>query len=177
VSPSLYGFVKGREPVSPEEVAAELLDLHLDGDARAYVEGLVGGDPRFLWDEAGGLRTADPFSLALEEAPYVVFDVETTGSSSAKGGAITELGAVKVLRGAVVDQYSALVNPGRPIEPFVVRLTGITDRMVAGAPAAAEVMPLFDGFAEGCVLVGHNVHFDCSFVAAARADAGLPPLP
>jgi DNA polymerase-3 subunit epsilon len=177
VSPSLYGFVKGREPVSPEEVAAELLDLHLDGDARAYVEGLVGGDPRFLWDEAGGLRTADPFSLALEEAPYVVFDVETTGSSSAKGGAITELGAVKVLRGAVVDQYSTLVNPGRPIEPFVVRLTGITDRMVAGAPDAAEVMPLFDGFAEGCVLVGHNVHFDCSFVAAARADAGLPPLP
>ena len=177
MSPSLYGFVKGREPVSPEEVAAELLDLHLDGDARVRVEELVGGDPRFLWDEAGGLRTADPSSLALEEAPYVVFDVETTGSSSAKGGAITELGAVKVLRGGVVDRYSTLVNPGRPIEPFVVRLTGITDRMVAGAPDAAEVMPLFDGFAEGCVLVGHNVHFDCSFVAAARAAAGLPPLP
>jgi DNA polymerase-3 subunit epsilon len=175
VSPSLYGFVKGREPVTPEEVARELFSPSQNGDARARVEGLVVDDPRFLWDEAGSLRIADVASSPLDDAPYVVFDVETTGSS-AKEGAITEIGALKVVRGRVVDEFATLVNPKRPIEPFVVRLTGITDRMVADAPDAAEVMPLFEEFTEGCVLVGHNVHFDCSFVAAARAANGLLPL-
>jgi DNA polymerase-3 subunit epsilon len=173
VSPSLYGFVKGREPVSPEEIAAEFLSLpDPNGDARVYVERLIANDPRFLW-EGGDLRTADLASLALEDAPYVVFDIETTGSSAGKGG-ITELGALKLVRGDVVDEFSTLVNPGRPIEPFVVRLTGITDRMVATAPTVPEAMASFEEFVEGSVIVGHNVHFDCSFITAARDGTPLP---
>ncbi|MCA1847817.1 MAG: DEDD exonuclease domain-containing protein [Actinobacteria bacterium] len=173
MSPSLYGFVRGREPASPEEIAARFLSLpESNGDARAHVERLIENDPRFLWD-GGRLRTVDLASLALEDVPYVVFDLETTGASAGKGG-ITELGALKLLRGQVVDQFSTLVNPGRPIEPFVVRLTGITDRMVADAPVISEVMPRFEEFIEGSVLVGHNVHFDCSFVTAAREGALLP---
>jgi DNA polymerase III subunit epsilon len=176
VSPSLYGFVGEREPVSPEEIATDFLSLsNPNGDARALAEALIAGDPRFVWDAAGALRTADVASLSPTEAPYVVFDVETTGSSAGKGG-ITEIGAVKLVGGQVVDEFSTLVNPGRKIEPFVVRLTGITDRMVANAPTPAEVMPHFEEFAEGSVLVGHNVHFDNAFVAAAREAAGLPPL-
>jgi DNA polymerase-3 subunit epsilon len=174
VSPSLYGFVHGREPVGPEEIAAEFLSLpHPNGDARSRVERLVSGDPRFVWD-GGYLRTADPTSLALEEAPYVVFDVETTGPAAGKGGAITEFGALKLVGGVVVDEFSTLVNPGRKIDPFVVRLTGITDRMVAKAPPISEVMPRFEEFVEGSVLVGHNVHFDCSFVTASRGGVPLP---
>jgi len=177
VSPSLYGFVGEREPVSPEEIATDFLSLsNPNGDARALAEALIAGDPRFAWDAAGALRTADVASLPPTDAPYVVFDVETTGSSAGKGG-ITEIGAVKLVGGQVVDEFCTLVNPGRKIERFVVRLTGITDRMVADAPAPAEVMPLFEEFAEGSVLVGHNVHFDNAFVAAAREAAGLPPLP
>jgi DNA polymerase-3 subunit epsilon len=177
VSPSLYGFVKSREPVTPEEIAREFLSLpRLNGNARPHVERLVADDSRFLWAEGGALRTADLYSLPLDDAPYVVFDVETTGSS-AKEGAITEIGALKVVRGLVVDEFATLVNPGRRIEPFVVRLTGITDRMVAGASGVGEVMPLFEEFVEGCVLVGHNVRFDCSFVAAAREASDLTPLP
>ena len=175
MSPSLYGFVRDRGPASPELIATELLSLNLNGDARTHVEKLVGGDPRFAWDDEL-LRTVDIASLALGDAPYVVFDLETTGSSAGKGG-ITEIGAVKVVGGLVVDRFSTLVNPGRPIEPFVVRLTGITDRMVEDAPPAAEVMPRFEEFAEGSVLVGHNVSFDCSFVVSAREAAGLDPLP
>jgi DNA polymerase-3 subunit epsilon len=171
VSLSLYGFVRGREPVSPEEIAAEFLALpNLNGDARSHVEALIEGDPRFLW-EGEALATADLLSLALDEAPYVVFDIETTGSSATKGGAITELGALKVVRGEVVEEFATLVNPGRKIDPFVARLTGITNRMVAKAPPISEVMPRFERLVEGSVLVGHNVHFDCSFVTAAR---GLP---
>ena len=174
MSLSLYGFVKGREPVSPEEIAAEFLSLPSpNGDARTRVEKLIGKDPRFLW-EGEALMTADAASLALDEASYVVFDLETTGSSAGKGGAITELGALKVVRGEVVEEFATLVNPDRKIEPFVARLTGITDRMVADAPPISEVMPLFERFVEGSVLVGHNVHFDCSFVHAAREGLPLP---
>jgi DNA polymerase III subunit epsilon len=174
VSTSLYGFVKDHEPVSPEEISTEFLSLTSpNGDTRALVERLVRGDSRFIW-EGEGLRTVHASSLALGEAPYVVFDVETTGSAAGKGGAITEFGALKLVRGEVVDQFSTLVNPGRPIDPFVVRLTGITDRMVSDAPSISEVMPRFEEFVEGCVLVGHNVHFDCSFVTAARGGTPLP---
>jgi DNA polymerase-3 subunit epsilon len=174
VSPSLYGFVRDHEPVGPEEISTEFLSLASpNGDARALVERLVRGDSRFIW-EGEDLRTVYAGSLALEEAPYVVFDVETTGSAAGKGGAITEFGALKLVRGEVVDQFSTLVNPGRPIDPFVVRLTGITDRMVSDAPPISEVMPRFEEFVEGCVLVGHNVHFDCSFVTAARGGTPLP---
>ena len=174
MSTSLYGFVKDHEPVSPEEISTEFLSLTSpNGDARALVERLVRGDSRFIW-EGEGLRTVHAGSLALGEAPYVVFDVETTGSAAGKGGAITEFGALKLVRGEVVDQFSTLVNPGRPIDPFVVRLTGITDRMVSDAPSISEVMPRFEEFVEGCVLVGHNVHFDCSFVTAARGGTPLP---
>ena len=173
--PSLYGFVREHGPVSPELVASEVFALaNLNGDARSRVEKLVGEDPRFAW-RGDNLTTVDTASLALEEAPYVVFDVETTGSSASKG-AITEIGAVKIARGVIVDEFSTLVNPERKIEPFVVRLTGISDHMVAEAPIAAEVMPRFERFVEGSVLVGHNVPFDCAFVAAARETLELPPL-
>lgn len=174
MSPSLYGFVRDSGPVGPEEITASLLSLpDLNGDARAHVERLVEGDPRFLWDADGSLRTADTAALALEEAPYVVFDLETTGASARKGAGITEIGAVKISGGQPVDRFSTLVNPERPIDPFVVRLTGITDSMVAAAPTIEEVMPEFEEFVEGAVLVGHNVQFDFSFVTAARG----APLP
>ncbi len=174
MSPSLYGFVRDHEPVSPEEISTGFLSLASpNGDARGLVERLIEGDARFFW-EGGDLRTAHAGSLPIDEAPYVVFDVETTGSAAGKGGAITEFGALKLVRGEVVDQFSTLLDPGRPIDPFVVRLTGITDRMVAGAPSISEVMPRFEEFVEGCVLVGHNVQFDCSFVTAARGGIKLP---
>ncbi len=174
MSPSLYGFVREHEPVSPEEISTRFLSLaNPNGDARGIVERLIEGDARFLW-EGDDLRTARAGSLPLDEAHYVVFDVETTGSAAGKGGAITELGAMKLVGGEVVDQFSTLVNPGRPIDPFVVRLTGITDRMVADAPPISEVMGRFEEFVEGCVLVGHNVQFDCSFVTAARGGVKLP---
>jgi DNA polymerase-3 subunit epsilon len=133
----------------------------------------VGDDPRFAWGD-GVLRTVDVAALALEDAPYVIFDVETTGAAAGKDGGITEIGALKLVRGQVVDEFATLVNPGRKIDPFVVRLTGITDRMVADAPPVSEVMPRFGEFVEGCVVVGHNVQFDCSFVAAARGGVPLP---
>ncbi|MDX5892950.1 DEDD exonuclease domain-containing protein [Rubrobacter radiotolerans] len=158
--------------MSPEEVASGFLSMpDLNGDARSRVELLTEGDPRFVWDE-GLLRTADLGGCALREVPFVVFDLETTGSS-AKEGRITEFGAVKLVGGEVREKFTTLVNPERHIDPFVTRLTGITDEMVAGAPKVGEVLPLFEEFVEGTVLVAHNARFDCAFVEAARG-ASLP---
>ena len=173
MSRSLFGFVSEREPVRPEVVAAEFLSLRSsNGDARTLIEKVIGEDPRFLW-EGEYLRTMDASELPLADASFVVFDLETTGTSAKEGG-VTEFGAVKVYKGEVVEEFSTLVNPGSPISPYVIRLTGITNEMVADAPKISEILPRFEEFVEGSVLVAHNAPFDTSFVTAARGGNRLP---
>ncbi len=98
----------------------------------------------------------------------MVFDLETTGGSAGGGDAITEIGAVKVRGGEVLGTFATLVNPGVAIRPTITWLTGITEAMVAPAPAVESVLPAFLEWAGAdAVLVGHNVRFDLSFVRAA----------
>jgi DNA polymerase-3 subunit epsilon len=110
----------------------------------------------------------------------VVVDLETTGGAPAASG-ITEIGAVRVRGGHLEDTFVTLVNPGRPIPPFVRDLTGITDDMVAGAPPITEALPRFFAFAGRSVLVAHNATFDMGHLTAARrhvdgAGLDLPSL-
>ena len=72
---------------------------------------------------------------------WVVVDLETTGLGP--GAEITEIGAVRVRDGAVVDEFSSLVKPSRPIPPFITSLTGITPAMVADADPIASVLERF----------------------------------
>ena len=95
---------------------------------------------------------------------FVCLDFETTGFSPAADG-ITEIGAVKVLDGEIVQRFSTLVNPGKAIPYAVTRLTGITDRMVAGSPRIGEILPVFLGFLGSLPLVAHNARFDGEFLA------------
>jgi DNA polymerase-3 subunit epsilon len=115
----------------------------------------------------------------LVDTTFVVVDLETTGGSPADC-AITEIGAVKVRGGQVLGEFQTLLDPGRPIPPFIAVLTGITDAMVAGAPAEAEAVPAFLEFARGAVLVAHNAGFDTGFLRAACARLGVawpdPPV-
>lgn len=97
----------------------------------------------------------------------MVVDLETTGGAPAASG-ITEIGAVRVRAGRLEDTFVTLVNPGRPIPPFVRDLTGITDDMVAGAPPIADALPRFFAFAGRSVLVAHNAAFDVGHLTAAR---------
>lgn len=108
----------------------------------------------------------------------MVVDLETTGGAPAASG-ITEIGAVRMRAGRVEDTFATLVNPGRPIPPFVRNLTGITDEMVAGAPPIAEALPRFLDFAGRSVLVAHNASFDMGHLRAARLhlDGGALELP
>ncbi len=95
---------------------------------------------------------------------YVVFDLETTGTSP-NNDSIIEISAVKVKEGQVVDTFSTLVNPKRPIPSYATAVNGITDEMVENAPILEEVLPLFNEFIGNNVLVGHNIHcFDMKFI-------------
>jgi DNA polymerase-3 subunit alpha (Gram-positive type) len=94
---------------------------------------------------------------------YVVFDIETTGLSPIND-MITEIGAVKVENGIVVDEFSQLINPERSIPEKIVNITGITDEMVKDKPTINEVLPSFENFIEDSILVAHNASFDVGFL-------------
>lgn len=96
---------------------------------------------------------------------YVVVDVETTGGR-APNDRVTEIGAVKVRGGRIIDEWSSLINPQRHIPAFITQLTGITNAMVAGAPTFAEIADSFEAFLSGAVFVAHNVNFDHGFISS-----------
>jgi len=121
--------------------------------------------------------TFDELGEPLREVTFVVFDLETTGTSPATS-AITEIGAVKVRAGEVIGEFATLVDPGCGIPPFITVLTGITDMMVAAAPRLDTVLPSFLEFARDTVLVAHNAPFDLGFLKAACETHGYPwPVP
>jgi DNA polymerase-3 subunit epsilon len=109
-------------------------------------------------------------------APRLAFvDVETTGSSPTRER-VTEIGLVRVdfdgdaIR---VDEWSTLVNPGRPIPPEIEWLTGITNDMVRAAPPFSEIAQELIDRLEGAVFVAHNARFDYGFLRAEFTRAGL----
>lgn len=94
---------------------------------------------------------------------YVVVDIETTGHLS-PFNRITEVAAVKVMNGQVVDRFQSLINPQRSIPRDIQSLTGITNEMVARAPAFHEVADLLHDFTKDAIFVAHNVQFDYGFI-------------
>ena len=104
---------------------------------------------------------------------FIVFDIETTGLSAASCK-ITEIGAVRVKDGEILERYNRFVNPGVPIPQNIVELTGITDEMVADAPPISEVLPDFFHFIGDRLLVAHNAVFDTGFIRVAAEQCGLP---
>ncbi|NML24414.1 3'-5' exonuclease [Zoogloea dura] len=98
-----------------------------------------------------------------------VIDFETTGLSPAQGDRATEIAAVIVEDGKVVDRYQSLMNAGVRIPSFIESLTGISDAMIRQAPPAAEVMQAVSDFVGDLPLVAHNASFDCKFWDAELA--------
>jgi len=90
---------------------------------------------------------------------YAVVDIETTGGKYNEEG-ITEIAIYKFDGLKVVDQFISLVNPEKPIQPFVVNLTGINNDMLRNAPKFYEVARRIVEITEDCVLVAHNAKFD-----------------
>jgi ATP-dependent DNA helicase DinG len=98
---------------------------------------------------------------------YVALDIETTGLDPEKD-AIIEIGAVHFNEKRVEGEWSNLINPGKPIPPFITQLTGITDQMVLQSPSIREVLHELADFIGDAVIVGHNIGFDLSFFKRFR---------
>ncbi|WP_116788096.1 exonuclease domain-containing protein [Flavobacterium psychrotrophum] len=90
---------------------------------------------------------------------YAILDIETTGGQFNEEG-ITEIAIYKYDGHEVVDQFISLVNPEKPIQPFVVKLTGINNAMLRSAPKFYEVAKRIIEITDGCIIVAHNAQFD-----------------
>jgi len=103
----------------------------------------------------------------------VVLDFETTGLSPRGGDRITEVAALRVRDGRVVDRYVTLVNAGVRIPSFITGLTGITNAMVASAPPVQRVIRELVEFLADDLVVAHNASFDHGFLTAEIERGGL----
>jgi DNA polymerase-3 subunit epsilon len=119
-----------------------------------------------LWGLATAERVAGRGAVPLDALSYVVVDVETTGGRPMQGDRITEIAAVVVRRGEIVDVFETLVNPRRAIPPWVSRLTNISWSMVKDAPPFEALCDKVLDVMGGHVFVAHNARFDWTFVNA-----------
>jgi len=90
---------------------------------------------------------------------YAILDIETTGGQFNEEG-ITEIAIYKFDGHEVVDQFISLLNPEIPIQPFVIKLTGINNAMLRSAPKFHEIAKRIIEITEGCIIVAHNASFD-----------------
>ena len=149
----------------------EIVDIVLklsDADtelATLVLNDLVKDDLRLrISDEAIVELTCDDAERRdLREADFVVVDLETTGAKTPPCR-VTEIGAYRISGGRVVAEFQTLINPETIIPPFIVELTGITNRMVKDAPRFGDIAPRWLEFASDAVLVAHNASFDVRFL-------------
>lgn len=102
-------------------------------------------------------------SLYAFPKSYTVVDIETNFAFTPKCE-ILELSAVRCRNGLPESRFSTLIRPSRPIDPFVVRLTGITDEMAARGADIAPSLKAFGDFVGNDILLGYNVHFDVNII-------------
>jgi len=158
-----------RGPVAVEEAARAVLRLGGPvsvGLARSLLAEAVAADARLRW--AGDLVAvtgAPGESLLLEEATYVVFDLETTGLRPGTARPC-EFGAVRIRGLELEERFQTLANPGARLQPAVAALTGLRDEELRRAPPVAAATRRFLDFAGDAVLVAHNARFDMAFLDA-----------
>ena len=101
----------------------------------------------------------------LSLSDYIAFDFETTGLSP-EDDRIIEIAAIKFVNGNLADRFVKLINPERPIDPFITDITGISDNMVRDKPIESDIIDEFLEFLSDLPLVAHNISFDKSFLDA-----------
>ena len=163
----LVELVEERHGAIPAEEAARTLFAlaHAPhGLARGLLDEVVAGDARLAWrGDCVGLADPPGAALPLEQATFVVVDLETTGLSPGSAR-ICELGAVRVRALELDGSLQLLVNPGRPLPPAIAALTGLNDGELRRAPSAGAAVRRFLAFAGDGVLVAHNARFDIGFL-------------
>ena len=118
-------------------------------------------------------RYDDKLNTRFAEDEFIIFDIETTGLSPKTCG-ITQIGALKYKNGEIIGEFSTFVDCGKPIPENIVKLTGITDDMVRGAPSESEAVTSFLEFCGSRMLVAHNANFDISFIRRVADESSIP---
>lgn len=113
-------------------------------------------------------------SQLIEEATWVVIDIETTGMDPKLGDRICELAAVKLQHGRLADRFQTFINPQCPISFGAFQINQITQDLLEHAPLIEQVLPPFLEFIQGGVLVAYNAEFDFGFIKQALAQHGYP---
>jgi DNA polymerase-3 subunit epsilon len=155
-----------RGPVVAEEAARRLFALRSApvALARSLLAEVVDADARLAWQgDAVSLAAPLGADLLLEDATYVVVDLETTGLRPGSSQ-ICEIGAVRIVGLEIADEFQTLVDPRQPLQAGVSALTGLTDRQLRGQPPPSVAVQRFLAFAGNAVLVAHNARFDLAFL-------------
>ncbi len=135
--------------------------IMMDAAKKKNIKILYGMEAYYVDDTARAVYGYDNFEFENDE--FIVFDIETTGLSPLSC-AITEIGAVKVKGGEVLEVFNTFADPGCHIPENITELTGITDEMVKGAPDQLSAVKSFLEFAGDRMLIAHNAGFDISFI-------------
>lgn len=166
--------------LNASEICRRILKVAHISDAlsQRIIAALIGGDRRFVereentWAARAGVSILDS---PIESLVFAVVDVETTGSRP-DDDRVTDVGAVKIERGEISGTFQTLINPGRPIPPEIVMLTGINDELVRGAPPWSSIGRQLLSFLDDSVIVAHNAPFDLGFINHELVRAGMDPL-
>ena len=106
-------------------------------------------------------------SLIASPDSFIVLDIETTGYLP-EWDHIIEVGAIKYDHGVEIARFSSLIQPPFVdegyIDPYITELTGITNEMLASAPAIENILPKLYDFLGNSIIIGHNVNFDINFL-------------
>jgi DNA polymerase III subunit epsilon len=104
---------------------------------------------------------------------FAIVDIETAGFAPGEAPGITEIAILIYEEGKVIDRFEAILNPECRMNPYVEKLTGITEAMIADAPVFADVAEQIDAITEDCVFVAHSVNFDFSYIQQAFKTCGM----
>lgn len=161
----LVDTLEERGPLSVVEAARSLFATSSisDGLACSLLADVTAGDSRVVCSGATVSLAGTQADPLLEEAEFVVFDLETTGLS-AERNRICEVGAVRVRALEPVESFQSLVNPGVRLPDPVARLTGLREQELRHAPSVSSVLGRFLAFAGDDLLVAHNARFDQRFL-------------
>src|SRR5262245_2302597 len=155
-----------RGPVAADEAARLAVALaHAPPTlARSLLDDVVAGDARLAWRGASvGLANPPGADVLLEDAHFVVVDLETTGLSP-RTSRICEIGAQRVRSLELGDGFETLVDPRVALPPAVAALTGIRPAALRGAPRVDLAIRRFVAFAGDGAIVAHNARFDLAFL-------------
>lgn len=114
---------------------------------------------------AMGAQLTEDGGASLSDINFAVVDVETTGTRSGAGDRVTEVAIAHVHQGEVVEVYSQLVNPERPIPAHITALTHISWSMVKDQPSFRHIADQITSRLAGHIFVAHNAAFDWRFVS------------